>query len=89
MQKRWKTAFCTISGHMPSAHFSTPPTSLPLEEQHQWLLRHQEAERIAGITAAGIPLVSQETLALLGRYVQGELTLAQVQILQGHRLGLQ
>jgi hypothetical protein len=46
----------------------------------------QEAEKIGGITEAGLPLVSTETLAFLQRYVLGELSLAQVVRLQAQRL---
>ena len=71
---------------MPSCYFPAPPVSLPQAEQQGWLARLHQAEQIVGITEAGLPQVSAETLSLWQRYVQGELTLAQLLILQRHRL---
>lgn len=55
-------------------------------EQQAWIARRRQAEQIVGITEAGLPQVSAETLGLWQRYVQGELTLEQLLILQSHRL---
>jgi hypothetical protein len=71
---------------MSSPYFSSPPASLSSSEQQRWLLRLQEAERVVGITEAGVPQVSLESLSLWQRYVQGELTLEQVALLQRQRL---
>lgn len=71
---------------MSTTYFHYPPSILSQADQQQWFLRQQEAEKIVGITEAGLPLVSGETLALLQRYVAGELTLEQVVRLQCQRL---
>jgi hypothetical protein len=71
---------------MCSAYFPAPPISLSSPDQQGWLQRMQEAERIVGITEAGIPQVSAETLSLWQRYVLGELTLEQLLVLQCQRL---
>lgn len=67
--------------------FSIPPAHLPAETQQQWLERVQAAERIVGVVDGGVPAATEETLALLDRYVRGELTLEQVTTLQQQRLG--
>ena len=71
---------------MSNFYFPLPPATLAPAAQEQWQRRLQEAERIGGIQEAGGPLVSIETLAFLQRYVQGELSLAQVVRLQSQRL---
>lgn len=67
--------------------FSIPPVHLSPEMQQQWLARVQTAERIVGVVDGGVPAATEETLALLDRYVRGELTLEQVTTLQQQRLG--
>ncbi|MGY2134955.1 hypothetical protein ACW9KT_22175 [Hymenobacter sp. HD11105] len=71
---------------MSNPYFPLPPATLAPAAHAQWLGRLQEAERISGLREAGGPLVSSETLALLQRYVQDELSLAQVVRLQSQRL---
>ncbi|GAB3309900.1 hypothetical protein [Hymenobacter tenuis] len=71
---------------MASSYFPAPPASLPVSDQQGWFSRLQHAEKLVGITEAGIPQVSMETLSLMQRYVLGELTLDQVLILQCRRL---
>lgn len=67
--------------------FSSPLAHLPADMQQQWLARVQEAERIVGVVDGGVPAATEETLALLDRYVRGELTLEEVTTLQQRRLG--
>ena len=71
---------------MTTSYFPFPPPSLLPDEQQGWRFRLQRAEQIVGIADAGLPQVSGETLALLERYVLGELTLEQVVHLQCQRL---
>ncbi|MBC6613372.1 hypothetical protein H8B15_20795 [Hymenobacter sp. BT507] len=73
---------------MAASYLPVPPVSLSLSEQQSWLSRLQQAEQVVGIADAGFPQVSSETLSLWQRYVQGELTLEQLLILQCHRLRL-
>ena len=68
-------------------YFSLPPDDLPAAEHEQWLARVRRAEEVVGIIDGGVPAASEETLALLDRYVRGELTLEQVTALQQRRLG--
>jgi hypothetical protein len=67
-------------------YFPTPPLTFPVEEQQNWQQRVTEAQRLAGLSEAGIVQVSQVTLDLLQRYVRGELTLEQLVRLQYQRL---
>jgi hypothetical protein len=71
---------------MASPYFPAPPSSLSQAEQQGWLRRRQEAEKIVGVAETGISQVSLETLSYWQRYVQGELTLNQLLLLQCHRL---
>lgn len=66
--------------------FSDPPATLSSPEQVRWQERIVQAQQLAGLTETGIVQVSQATLDLLQRYVQGELTLEQVIRLQSQRL---
>ena len=69
-------------------YFSNPPDTLPAEDQLCWRQRVDKAHQISGLAEAGILQVSLATLALLQRYVSGELTLEQLVRLQSQRLAV-
>lgn len=71
---------------MAPYHFSTPPASLSAHDRWLWQARITAAEGIVQMEA-GVPAATVETLALLERYVQGELTLEEVVAVQQRRLG--
>lgn len=67
-------------------YFCSPPASLSAHDRLRWQVRIKEAEDIVQMDA-GVPAATVETLALLERYVQGELTLEEVIAVQQRRLG--
>lgn len=71
---------------MKHHYFPVPPATLTLPEQTAWHERLRNAEDIVGISQTGVPTATAETIALLERYVVGELTLEQIIYLQQTRL---
>ena len=71
---------------MATYHFCAPPAFLSAPDRLLWQARLKEAEDIVHMDA-GMPAATVETLALLERYVRGELTLEEVVAVQQRRLG--
>jgi hypothetical protein len=74
---------------MSPPYFPLPAAALSVEEQHRWVERVREAERIVGLTDGQVPVASHDTMALLARYVKGEMSLEEVVAVQTRRPGPQ
>jgi hypothetical protein len=72
---------------MSHGYFPVPPTTLSPEQQLGWLARVREAERLVGLLEGRVPVASDDTMALLARYVKGEMSLEEVVAVQTRRLG--
>ncbi len=71
---------------MSPPYFPLPAATLSVKELHRWRARVREAERIVGLTDGQVPVASHDTMALLARYVKGEMSLEEVVAVQTRRL---